>query len=464
MQGNLSLSNSEDQPPPPRLSDWETNPLFTRNSRTRTDLDDTQRVLRSPLMGGEATTINTRSVVSCVNSRLSALQYLNSPAERTQDMPLAAALAKKRSFHHHTDATDLRGKISRAPRRWLWVRFLNNSFFARRLMSSGVLLIVALASGLSFYSTYIAPWLERLKTSEPEKYEYCQVMVEFSVSIYETLPVAIVLVLPGSGWRVFEPFKREDATAVAASSNGPVPHNNTVPGDEIADPELEQGEPSSGSLTQIRRGFVFQLCEVLAVLLVALNARLIMYFFLVLLSGAIFRCVNFSVQIFALGGAGCYAGLFVVLHYFARYREHIKMQLGAFHESDQTGDVRNRVGGLGMDHTLNQTHKMLTNVRKRLYRATRRGDLHEMREILDYAQDRGLTSQEFGFPRKSYAAPTISLGFFAKSCKNPVHVAAYHGNIRALELLEARGFDLTALDKVSRVRFSTGNFFWYFVR
>ncbi|RLN77890.1 hypothetical protein BBJ28_00026577, partial [Nothophytophthora sp. Chile5] len=94
----------------------------------------------------------------------------------------------------------------------------------------------------------------------------------------------------------------------------------------------------------------------------------------------------------------------------------------------------------------------------------RRGDLHEMREILDYAQDRGLTSQEFGFPRKSYAAPTISLGFFAKSCKNPVHVAAYHGNIRALERLEARGFDLTALDKFGRVRFSTGNFFWYFVR
>ncbi|RLN25815.1 hypothetical protein BBJ28_00026864, partial [Nothophytophthora sp. Chile5] len=42
--------------------------------------------------------------------------------------------------------------------------------------------------------------------------------------------------------------------------------------------------------------------------------------------------------------------------------------------------------------------------------------------------------------------------------------AAYHGNIRALELLEARGFDLTALDKFGRVRFSTGNFFWYFVR
>ncbi|RLN13846.1 hypothetical protein BBJ28_00014943, partial [Nothophytophthora sp. Chile5] len=241
---------------------------------------------------------------------------------------------------------------------------------------------------------------------------YKHIVVEFSAFIYETLPVATVLVLPGSGWRVFEPFKREDATAVAASTNGPVPHSNTVPDDGIAGPELEQGEPSSGSLAQIRRGFAFQLCEVLAVLLLALNARLIMYFILVLSSGAIFRCVNFSVQLFALGGVGCYARLFVVLHYFARYREHIKMQLGSFHESDQTGDARNHIGGLGMDHALNQTHKMLAIVRKRLYKATRRGDLHEMREILDYAQDRGLTSQEFGFPRKSYAAPTISLGFF----------------------------------------------------
>lgn len=50
----------------------------------------------------------------------------------------------------------------------------------------------------------------------------------------------------------------------------------------------------------------------------------------------------------------------------------------------------------------------------------------------------------------------------SSSLRNPVHVAAYHGNTRALELLEEYGFDLAALDKFGRVRFSTGSFFSYF--
>ncbi|ETP23499.1 hypothetical protein F441_03396 [Phytophthora nicotianae CJ01A1] len=108
--------------------------------------------------------------------------------------------------------------------------------------------------------------------------------------------------------------------------------------------------------------------------------------------------------------------------------------------------------------------KILAVVRTRLCYATRRGELQEMREILDYAQARGLTDSEYGFPRKVYAPPQIKFKFFAKTRRNPVHVAAYHGNIRALELLEEYGFDMTALDKYNSVHFSTGSLFWYFAR
>ncbi|EGZ24844.1 hypothetical protein PHYSODRAFT_481651 [Phytophthora sojae] len=87
-----------------------------------------------------------------------------------------------------------------------------------------------------------------------------------------------------------------------------------------------------------------------------------------------------------------------------------------------------------------------------------------MQEILEYAKEKGLMSDEVGFPVKYYAAPKIKWKFFARSTENPVHVAAGMGNIRALELLEEYGFDLTALDKVQRVVISTGGLFWHFIQ
>ncbi|KAE9354243.1 hypothetical protein PF008_g4621 [Phytophthora fragariae] len=139
------------------------------------------------------------------------------------------------------------------------------------------------------------------------------------------------------------------------------------------------------------------------------------------------------------------------------------MQLGAFAENDQTGDLRRHVD-LRAVKRLDTAKKMIHVVRTRLYHATRRGDLHEMREILEYVKERGLMSQEVGFPRKFYSTPKIKWKFFARSTENPVHIAAGFGNIRALELLEEYGFDLTALDKVQRVVISTGGFFWHFIQ
>eukprot|EP00644_Phytophthora_capsici_P014393 jgi/Phyca11/539610/estExt2_Genewise1Plus.C_PHYCAscaffold_30789 len=139
------------------------------------------------------------------------------------------------------------------------------------------------------------------------------------------------------------------------------------------------------------------------------------------------------------------------------------MQLGAFAENDQTGDLRKHKD-LRTDKKLDTVRKILDVVRTRLYYATRRGDLYEMREILEYAKDRGLMHSDVGYPRKFYTAPKIRWKFFARSTENPVHVAAGMGNIRALELLEEYNFDLTVLDKVQRVIISTGGFFWHFIQ
>eukprot|EP00644_Phytophthora_capsici_P014391 jgi/Phyca11/98711/e_gw1.3.945.1 len=187
----------------------------------------------------------------------------------------------------------LRGKLSEVPRHWLWVRFLSNSFFARRLMRSGLQLSAGLAGGMIFNSLFVQPNLQTYEQQNPEEYDECHELVIFSSLIYRSLPAAIVLSLPGSGLRLFEPFKRD----------------------------YDQDEGSLTGMTKVRRCFIFQLCEVLAVCMLLFDLLLVAYFLRVLFTGSIDSCGSVSSQMFALGGAVCYAGLFVVLYYFARYRE-----------------------------------------------------------------------------------------------------------------------------------------------
>ncbi|KAJ8533433.1 hypothetical protein ON010_g13821 [Phytophthora cinnamomi] len=355
---------------------------------------------------------------------------------------------------HRLNEKALKGKLSEIPRHWLWVRFLNNSFFARRLMRSGMLLAAGLAFGVLSYAVVVKAKLENYKSENPDAYDTCEALVTFSAVIYKTLPAAIVLSLPGSGLRAFEPFKRKSPSTASISMR------STRENDGLDSRETQESLPG---MTKVRRCFIFQLCEVLAVCMLLFDFALVTYFLRLLFIGAIDSCGDISTQAFALGGAFCYAGLFVVLYYFARYREHIKMQLGAFQEADQTGDVRKH-GHVGSNRTLNSTGKILSVVRTRLYYATRRGDLEEMREILAFVKARGLMNSDDGFPLKAYTAPKIRWKFFAKSRANPVHVAASLGNIRALELLDEYGFSFDELDKVQRVVISTGGFFWHFAQ
>jgi hypothetical protein len=62
-----------------------------------------------------------------------------------------------------------------------------------------------------------------------------------------------------------------------------------------------------------------------------------------------------------------------------------------------------------------------------------------------------MTEQEL---RKQYTAPRLWLGAFARSRKNPLHVAAMRGHLPVVQVLLAHGFDPNALDKVARVNFN----------
>ncbi|CAH0518124.1 unnamed protein product [Peronospora belbahrii] len=410
-------------------------PLIGHGASCKTD---SQRTLQSPLLATSSSDVHNRSLTTSFAS------------QTTTHSKLPSYLEPRR--RHYANICELRGKISRVPRFWLWTRFLNNSFFAKRLVIAGLVLSVSLAWGVTVYNIQIRYWLEKSKERNPDDYGHCKMVVVFSGLIYHMLPIAVLLFLPGSGMRSFDPFEREqpESTKVASRIDGEL--------------NLDKGEWSSSSVRKIRRRLVFQLCELLAVGALLYDGVLVFLFLRVLFTGAMYACDNYLLHLFTFGGGVCYVGLFVVLYYFARYREHIKMQLGAFTEEDQTGDLRKQYMPSVQDATTTMPEKMLAVVRTRLYYATRRGDLQEMRDILDFAQAQALTSSECGFPHKAYAAPKIRLKFFARTRRNPVHVAAYHGNIRALELLEEYGFSMTSLDKYNTIHISTGSLFWYFAR
>ncbi|KAE8881107.1 hypothetical protein PF005_g5004 [Phytophthora fragariae] len=247
---------------------------------------NSRRNRRTPL----ATTDNS----SVGNSSHWSYQHAASPMCRPTSLEM-----KRR---HLANVEALHGKLADVPRHWLWVRFLHNSFFARRLLRSGMLLSAGLLTGYLFHRAFVDTWLADHKDVDSDEYDNCQSVATFSSLIYQTLPAAIVLSLPGSGLRAFEPFKREDHRTKT--------HDNS------------QEEAHSTSVATIRRCFIFQLCEVLAVFMLLFDVGLVLYFLHVLFVGALTSCGSFTTQLFTILAAFCYAGLFSVLYYFARYREH----------------------------------------------------------------------------------------------------------------------------------------------
>lgn len=359
---------------------------------------------------------------------------------------IAGNTEKKRSFYAQARGK-LLGNEPKVPKLFLSYTFRENSFFAKRLLRVAIPLAVVMTAGVGFYYFYQPADLQLNPADDPQSSGFmlthpskvytfqasaCENMVGFSALIYHALPSVLILALPASGLRAFEPFKRETLV------------------DE------------SGNRKKIKRTLVFQACEIVAVLVFVLSLVIMLFFWYMFFNGGAFSCSNGDVKVFAAVALLCFLGVFVELCYFARFREHVKMLLGAFKESDQTGDVRNHVMDPGIDQLMTKNEKVISTIRKKLYNATRLGDLRGMRDVLEYAKSRDLDQQ--GFPMTYYSSAKIYLGLFGLSKKNPVHVAAYNGNIPALELLLSYGFEVNTLDKFSRVRFSTGDLFWYFAR
>lgn len=87
------------------------------------------------------------------------------------------------------------------------------------------------------------------------------------------------------------------------------------------------------------------------------------------------------------------------------------MQIGAFQESDHASNFKRQAAVNSLDNS-SSTREVMAVVRTRLFHATCRGDLNEMRQVLEYANKAGLPTI---YPRNYYAAPKIRLKFFAKS-------------------------------------------------
>lgn len=93
--------------------------------------------------------------------------------------------------------------------------------------------------------------------------------------------------------------------------------------------------------------------------------------------------------------------------------------------------------------------------KKRLYREVIRGDVEATQKLLEEAK----ATYGIASVNDLYRTPVLWGYAFAQSCKNPLHVAALHGNIVMVHLLILHGFDVNALDKVSRVNFNLGLIF-----
>lgn len=346
------------------------------------------------------------------------------------------------------------------PKKYLNGRYKLNSYFAIRLVRILEIIVVLDIIGLVFYYGYKrSDTFEkgRLYVHSPiatvfAKEQSCEPTVALAALMYHLFPASIVLALPASGLRIFEPFKREQ--------------------------RIDQ----AGRLQKVKRTFFLQFCEMTAVIMFLYTGAIGFVFLFFLMTGRLFKdCGSHgAAYIFSTGAVVAYWITFMQIRYFARFREHLKMQLGAFKESDQTGDVKAhmlrskmrrrkeqqlrqhlKAGTDGSDQTTAppppKRSAIVADVRKRLFRGAQLGDLRLLRRSLRIAK----TTLGKEFAKELYPDATMVLWLFGYAKKNPMHVAAYQGNIAAMELLYGAKFNVNAYDKVSRVRFSTGDLFWY---
>ncbi|CCI42761.1 unnamed protein product [Albugo candida] len=349
-----------------------------------------------------------------------------------------------------TESLVLNGNARPLPKYLLGRGYQSNSYFACKLRDCMVLLCTIDTLGIVLYYVFDSRnedsgikvhnfWKSLALRSEKCAPHVrcdtnCTTIVVYATMVFHMLPIVILLGLPATGWRIFEPF-----------------HRNTHS-------ERIQTEFHT-AITKIRRTFYLQFCEALGVIVLAINLVVLFYFLWSLFQGRTLSCSESVVQLYATGAFVAYCLTFTQLRYFARFREHIKMQLGAFKESDQSGDIRSRFGGK-YRWCRSEAAQSKSTLRKQLYKAAKVGDFSQIEKLI--ARGQRLFGVDFG--KWMYRTPAFRLFFFGKSKKNPMHIAAQKGNVTVLKMLHAAHFSVNSLDKVMRVRFTTGDFFWYFAQ
>nr|CCA19549.1 conserved hypothetical protein [Albugo laibachii Nc14] len=313
----------------------------------------------------------------------------------------------------------------------------------------------------------------------------CETIVVYGSLIYHMLPLVILIGLPASGWRIFEPFERVEPSAntfsqfsqneesrrlienhesnEAGSSDQPTRVLTSV--NSIAESSIQMHSKIAGkkqNTTKLRRTAFLQICELIAVLVLWINFLIMLYYVYALFHGDALECDYAQVQLYVDLAVIPFVLHFVELCYFFRYREHIKMQLGAFHEEDQTGGLKSAFAKTFHPRRLCQSESssFVRNTRKALYKAAELENFRHLSSTLVTAQER--LGRKFA--SRMYSNPKLRLFLFSKSKKNPLHAAAANGNVQMIDVLIHAGIGVNSLDKVARMRLSTGDVFLYFAK
>ncbi|KAG2913834.1 hypothetical protein PC114_g8410 [Phytophthora cactorum] len=137
---------------------------------------------------------------------------------------------------------------------------------------------------------------------------------------------------------------------------------------------------------------------------------------------------------------------------FCRFLTHLKLQADSSNDSSHTSAFGNWFRALKALPIRSERTRLVKEFKKLLYRAVARGDVLTVETLLSEAESKYRINRM----QDLYKPPVLWLYAFAKSRKNPLHIAVKRGNIRIVELLLEHGMDVNVLDKVVRVNFNVG--------
>ncbi|TMW66798.1 hypothetical protein Poli38472_014110 [Pythium oligandrum] len=205
----------------------------------------------------------------------------------------------------------------------------------------------------------------------------------------------------------------------------------------------------------IRRPYL-QLCEV-----VATGVILFLLYFaaeqihMVPVTSKCHKHFNFAQFVLLYAGYTLWFVLGTQIFIFVRFLSHLKLQADGVDDATHTSTMSKWIRRLTTPPTFSRRRRQIKLFKKLLYRAVARGDLAYAENLFSVAPT------EYGIHSVTelYTPPTLWLYAFARSSKNPLHVAAMRGHLAMVQLLIREGFDVNVLDKVARVNFNLGLLF-----